>query len=97
VIHERGPAAYGAIRAYSFDDCERNRDIKKYAMEMYRLFDSDSLLTISDISFAERAAKNRLTPAFSSERIRKRGTGTSAPFPDSTPGRRGSGREARTG
>jgi hypothetical protein len=57
VIHERGPAAYGAIRAYSFDDCERNRDIKKYAMEMYRLFDSDSLLTISDISFAEKGRK----------------------------------------
>jgi hypothetical protein len=58
VIHERGPVVRGAIRAYSFDDCERDPGKKKFAMEMYRIFDSESLLTVSDISYTEKGRKN---------------------------------------
>ena len=59
LIRERGTVGFDNIRVYTFDDCENQPEGRKYAMEMYRVFDSRSILTVTDIIFREEKGKPR--------------------------------------
>lgn len=57
VIRERGAVDFDNIRVYTFDDCENEPEGKNYALGMYRVFDSRSILTVTDISFRDEKTK----------------------------------------
>jgi len=63
-LREKGEIRFDNIRAYTFDDCEADIGIKNNALDMYRVFDNRSILTISDLIYTRKNEKSHGTLLF---------------------------------